>query len=144
MYPDYLDTDTSLEEFLAGFEQGTFPKEKWTHGAHVCMAASYILSEPSEGLLDRVRDRIRYYNISQGGQNTENSGYHETLTVFWLAIVRRYLAEHANECSRLDGVRAAFVEFGSRSGLWREYYGFDVIQSPEARRVWLSPDLRSL
>jgi len=144
MYPDYLDTETSLAAFLAGVEQGTFPKEKWTHGAHICMAASYILSESPDGLMDRVRDRIRHYNICQGGQNTKNSGYHETLTVFWLAIVRRYLAEHATECSRLDAVRAAFVEFGSLSALWREYYGFDVIQSPEARRVWIAPDIRSL
>ena len=140
MYPEYLETEASLDEFLAAFEQGTYPKEKWTHGAHVVMAASYILTESAEGLIDRTRERIRNYNLCQGGQNTDDSGYHETLTVFWLGVIRQYLDASPKDRPRLHAVRDAFMEFGRRSSLWREYYGFNVIQSGEARRRWLAPD----
>ena len=34
--------------------------------------------------------------------------------------------------------------YAGRSGLWREYYSFDLIRSVESRRQWIEPDLKVL
>ena len=144
MLPEYLSSEGALDSFLTGFEDGTYPKIQWTHGAHVAMASSYILILAEEELLDRTRERIRHYNMCQGGQNTEEAGYHETLTVFWLAVLRNHIDKNCEGLGRLETVRSAFAEFSSRGGLWREYYSFDVIQSREARKIWIAPDLQPM
>ncbi len=38
-----------------------------------------------------MRDGIYWLNDSHGTPNTENSGYHETLTCFWMTTVKEFL-----------------------------------------------------
>jgi hypothetical protein len=80
MPPDFLSSDATLDALIAGFEDGTWPKAQWTHAAHLALGACYILK--GNRALDRLRTGIPRYNISQGGANTDDSGYHETLTCF--------------------------------------------------------------
>ncbi|MGD1703814.1 hypothetical protein [Dapis sp. BLCC M229] len=42
--------------------------------------------------INYIRDRIKKYNAAMGIQMTKNSGYHETITMFWVKRVRQYVA----------------------------------------------------
>jgi len=77
-----------LDGFLKAFEYGTWPKADWTHAAHIAVASCYLIAYPLEVATDRIRLGIRHYNHCVGTRNTDHSGYHETLTVFWMAMVK--------------------------------------------------------
>lgn len=134
--------ESELSEFLAAFDEGRFPVAHFNHAAHVAMAAAKIWAEP-DSALPRIREGILQYMTAQGITPTEDRGYHETLTVFWVRILAAF---HANWSGpqRLPFVNAAVREFGRRAALTREYWSFDVLASPEARRGWIEPDLQPL
>jgi hypothetical protein len=132
-----LESESSLDDFLASFSDRTLPISEWTHAAHVTVAAAWIY-EDSATALDRLRPAIREYNAATGGQNTETSGYHETLTRFWVERITETMPAGAD---RLEAVRETVARYGSESGLFRRYYSFDVAKSTAARRDWIAPDL---
>ncbi len=139
--PDFLTSDASLNALMAGFEDRTWPKEQWTHSAHLAAGACYILDN-RDTALDRLRWEIPRYNVSQGGANTEDSGYHETLTCFWHDMIRDFIGTLPAGLDRLAVVRAVVMEFAPKRDLFREYYDFDVVASREARAKWIPPTRR--
>ena len=151
MRPEHLANDEALSEFLRGFEAGTLPKAEWTHGAHVAAAAYYLHGAAQESTYDMaydrvlplIRQRIQSYNLSVGGANTATSGYHETLTRFWLRVVAAHLRDR-RPATALDAARQAVAEFGEQRALHTAYYSGDVIKDSEARLGWREPDLRPL
>lgn len=132
-----LDSESALDGFLAAFSSRTLPSTEWTHAAHVAVAAAWIHENPATAL-DRLRPAIREYNAATGGENTDTSGYHETLTRFW---VQRITETMPPDLDRLGAVRDAVARYGSDSGLFRRYYSFDVVNSTPARLTWIAPDL---
>lgn len=134
---EFLADETALDRFLRDFEAGVLPKEQFGHRAHLAVAACYLLTHSDDEAYRLVRKNIRAYNEAVGGKNTEDAGYHETITIFWLRVVRRALPEGAG---RLEAVRGVVERFGERRDLFREYYSFDVLKSREARRGWVAPD----
>lgn len=144
MNPDFLATEESLADFLDRFERGTWPKSEWTHAAHVAVASCYLIEYPDEEAADRMRRGIRYYNRCVGTVNSDHSGYHETISLFWLAVVKSYLCQLPDEAPRIEAVRGVVSELAPQRDLFREYYSFDVVRSVEARRAWILPDLKPL
>jgi hypothetical protein len=90
-----------------------------------------------------MRARISAFNLSVGGANTPTSGYHETLTHFWLLIVAELLRQR-QPASRLEAAQQAVAAFGQARTLHTLYYSGDVVKDSEARRQWRQPDLLPL
>ncbi len=143
MRPEHLATQEALDSFLRGFDQGSPPKSEWTHGAHIAAAASYLLDSNVEVILPLMRARISAYNLAVGGANTATSGYHETLTQFWLLIVAELLRQR-QPASRLEAARQAVAIFGEARTLHTLYYSGDVVPDSAARQQWRQPDLLPL
>jgi hypothetical protein len=133
----HLATEETLARFIRDFEQGTLPRSDWTHAAHLAVAAWYLLALAEPQATEQVRNGIRHYNECAGIPNTTDSGYHETLTRFWLGIVSGFLGRGDRSAGRLQQVRRVVAEFGSQRDLYRKFYSFDVVQSREARREWV-------
>ena len=138
MLPDFLGTDAALDALIAGFENGTWPKSQWTHAAHLTLGTCYILDDAGSAL-KRLREGIPRYNVNQGGVNTEDSGYHETLTCFWHGVIRDFIGALPAGLGRLVTARAVVTEFAPKRDLFRQYYDFDVVNSREARAKWIPP-----
>lgn len=138
-----LENDASYDRFLREFETGTLPKSQWTHAAHLAVAAHFLLTLPAREALSSMREALIHYNESTATPNNADNGYHETLTRFWMAISDAFLAQQTHP-RPLDKVRALVEQYGSARDLWTEYYGFDLVRSREARRIWAAPDLQSL
>jgi hypothetical protein len=132
-----FDTEESLDRFIAAFEDGTWPVADWKHSHHLVMAACYVFQYGRDEALRRARGYIARYNEAQGGKNTEDSGYHETLTVFWMDAVTNAIPSGK---SRVEAVRHVVELLAPQRDLWRDYYSFDVIQSREARATYIAPD----
>jgi hypothetical protein len=136
----FLASEAAFVEFVDGFERGTWPKAQWTHSAHLAIACWYLMSLPKAQATARARDGIRRYNQAVGTANTPDSGYHETLTLFWMETIARALSGPSRPDSVLEAARQVVAQFGSRSGLFRDFYTFDVVKSREARARWIPPD----
>jgi hypothetical protein len=134
---DFLRDSASLQRLLTGFEDGTWPIAEWHHTAHLAVCSCYVLDGPDA--MDRLRVRIASYNECQGGKNTPESGYHETLTRFWVEVVRDAIDSLPDGLSRLEVAQRIVAAFGHRRDLFREYYVFDVVGSREARAGWIPP-----
>jgi len=139
----FLDSEETIDLFLHAFFHHALPKVQWTHAAHVTLAASLLHSAEVATVLPQVRNAIRSYNEAVGTRNTDTSGYHETLTVFWLRIVAQKL-HHLRIPSRLEAVRAVVDAFGEERALHKLYYSGDIVADIVARRVWVEPDLQPL
>jgi hypothetical protein len=137
---DPLESEESLDAFLQGFETGAWPHSAWTHTSHIIMAGCYLLAYSEAEATERIRQGIRRYNESEGNVNTADSGYHETLTIFWIQTIRAWLVEQPAGRSRLDVIRRLAEKFGPRRDLYKDYYSFDVLRSREARAQWIAPD----
>jgi hypothetical protein len=135
----FVTSAETLQLFVLEWERGTLPKERWTHGAHVGVAAYFAYEYPAAALLQIMRLGIRHYNLASGGVNSEEHGYHETLTRFWADAVGEFVRE-GRFASRLDAVRNALAWFGDRRDYFRAFYSFDVVRDRDARREWVAPD----
>jgi len=140
----FLDSEEALSRFLECFERGSWPKPEWNHAAHIAVAGCYLIAYSDDEAAVRARRGIQHYNQCVGTINSDHSGYHETLTLFWLALVKARLLQLEPGTARIDAVRILIAEFAPQRDLFRDYYSFDAVRSVEARRSWVPPDARPL
>ena len=144
LIPARMKDEAGLDAFLGEFESGSLPKREWSHATHLGVATCYLLSYPDDEVLRRLRTRIRFLNDCHGTLNSVDSGYHETLTRFWLVVLRHFLNTLPKETPRIVAVEQVILAFGERKNLYSAYYSFDVVKSHAARRSWVPPDRERL
>ena len=137
-YP-FLESEASLDDFIASWKLGTLPKSSWTHAAHVAVAAYLAFDHGPGEALDLTRAGITHFNTCVGTPNTEDSGYHETLTRFWSGEIGS-VVRAGQFASRMEAVRHAVELFGENRDRHRLFYSFDVVKDRRARREWVAPD----
>jgi hypothetical protein len=135
-------TQQEIGAFVAAFEAGTLPKERWTHDAHLLTGAWYVHALGEAAAVDKMRLCVSRYNEAVGGKNTATSGYHETITVAWIKLLARLLRESA-PIGRAPFAVLAVERFAGDKDILRRYYDFDLVASVEARRSWVPPTLAS-
>ena len=139
----FLDSEETIDLFLHAFFHHTLPKAQWTHAAHVTLAASLLHSAKSPRCCPRCETQSGATTRRLAPRNTDTSGYHETLTVFWLRVVAQRL-RRLHPSSRLEAVRAVVDAFGEQRALHKLYYSTDIVANTAARRAWVEPDLQPL
>src|SRR5258708_37683425 len=107
----FLESEEALGDFLECFERGTWPKPEWKPAAHIAVAGCYLIDYSDEEAAERARCDIRHYNQCTGTINGDHSGYHETLTLFWLALVKARLRLMEPSNARIEVVRILVTEF---------------------------------
>ncbi len=136
-------TNEEIAALAEGLVGRTLPKERWTHAAH--LAATLRLVRVRDAGLERdLPGIIQTYNVSVGGVNDDQSGYHETITQAYLAAIRAFVAALPAETSDADAVtRLLATPMGDKA--WPlTYWSRERLFSVEARRGWVEPDLNRL
>jgi hypothetical protein len=134
-----LGSERQLQRFVEVWKAGKLPKADWTHAAHVAMAAYFAFDHASEATFAIMKAGILHHNTSVGTPNTEDNGYHETLTRFWSSEIGQFVRA-GRYGSRWEAVRAAVSAFGADRDRFRRFYSFDVVRDRRARREWVAPD----
>jgi hypothetical protein len=137
-YPFVKDQEV-LDQFVRDWEAGVLPQRFWTHAAHVGIASYYAFLHPAEVAFHMTKTGILHYNVCVGTRNSEDSGYHETLTRFWSGVVGGFVRA-CRFGSQIEAVRVAVKTFGEERDLHRLYYSFDVVRNRRARREWIPPN----
>ncbi|HEX7884720.1 MAG TPA: hypothetical protein VF474_01970, partial [Phenylobacterium sp.] len=84
-------SDDDIARIGRGVADRTLPKPEWTHAAHFA-AAFWLLTRPQGDAEAEMPGLIRAYNAATGVENTDTSGYHETITLASLRAARAWLA----------------------------------------------------
>jgi hypothetical protein len=136
-----LGSEADLRAFIRQFEEGTWPSTRWNHATHITMGSYYLLTCGHEEATARIKHGLYHYHLSQGGQHTNTSGYHETLTLFWIDRIEEYLRGLPRSLILLEKVAAATQHFGGQRDLHKQHYTCDLTNDPNARHAWVAPDL---
>lgn len=132
--------DDEIIGLVKAFEERTLPKSDWTHAAHLTVGLYYCFHNPFGVAKNLMSDGIYWLNDAHGTANTETSGYHETLTVFWLKTIAAYLEKRKTEKSLMvlaNGLLASVDD----TKLPLKYYSRELLFSTEARLKYVEPDL---
>lgn len=133
-------TYSEVKKLVRGFEDGSFPAKEWTHKAHFVMALWYLYHEPLHKARQLIKEGIKKFNVLNGGKNTDESGYHETITEFYIQVLLHFqmsFAEHQDlndMLSEMDDAEFLEKEFPLR------FYQKEVLFSKEARLNWVAPE----
>ena len=142
VYPNRLFADAATIKHVGeGLLARTLPRPLWTHEAHFAATLWLIRNRPDIDLDAQLRDIIWRYNESVGGENTDSAGYHHSLTMFNLALLRRFSQAHADEKDMLVLVNLALSRPFTRRDYPQHHYSDALLWSVAARRGWCAPDL---
>lgn len=135
-----LTDDRAIERVALGMIERTLPKCEWTHEAHFAAALWLLRMRPAFAEPDEIRILITRYNEATGTPNTEDGGYHHSITLASMRGAAAYLAAHPPGAP-LHTVLAALMAgpMGKSDWLlahWRRETLFDAV----ARREWVEPD----
>lgn len=134
---------SDTEQLVQKFIMRTLPKPEWTHHAHLRVGLWHVITHAPDEALTLLRERISRYNESVGTMNTDDSGYHETVTAFYVKAIAAAIAGRDPDMA-LDDLAALVIErIGAREYPLR-FYSKERLFSVEARRQWVEPDLANL
>lgn len=136
-FPD----DDAVARIARGVCDLTLPKPEWTHAAHFAVALWLIRHEPNATAEAQMPGLIRAYNAATGVPNTDEEGYHETITLASLAAARAVLARHPPTRPLHEVLDHLLDGPLGRSDWPLAYWSRTCLFSPRARRGWVEPDL---
>lgn len=132
-----------VERVVTGFRDGTLPQAGWTHRAHLTVALWYGAHHAPDQALDLVRAGILRLNAAHGVVTTPTRGYHETVTRFYMRVVRHHLEQEQSAGDWAERANRFISRYGSRE-LPLRHYSETRLTSAEARAGWVEPDVRPL
>ena len=137
-------TDADIEHLVSRFLACALPKAEWTHAAHFATALWLILRRPDPAPESVMPAMIRRYNESVGGINSDDSGYHETITQASLHMARALVATLPADVTPATALTALIQSpLGDKDWLFT-YWSRNALMAPPARRGWIAPDLQPL
>jgi hypothetical protein len=122
-------------DLVAAFQDLSLPKTEWTHEAHLIVCWDALQHMEVEEAITFLRGAIQTYNQTTGTPNTDTSGYHETITRYYVTAVAQ-IKEQPLEC--------VYSSLGCRRDAPLKYWSRDTLFSTAARRGWVEPDLIDL
>lgn len=127
--------------FMKSFETATLAYEDWTHEAHLRMAWNYLIEYEREEATPLIKEGIQKFNEKNSDKITR--GYHETITTFFIHMICQALDQMKDKNHSFE----EFLDFNGHlkdSRLLFKYYSHETINTVDAKKKWIEPDLKDL
>jgi hypothetical protein len=141
---DHYPSDDAIARVGLGLLDRSLPKPEWTHAAHFAATLWLLRTRPDVTPERDLRAIICAYNEATGVQNTDSSGYHETITQASIRAARTFLAERPGDEPLHLTIDALMASPLAKSSWLLSYWSKDLLFSAESRRGWIAPDLQPL
>jgi hypothetical protein len=132
------ESPAEIEEVVRRFESCGYQPEEFVHARHLTVAAWYFLQFDADTAKERMRSGLQKFIRHHG-----KSGYHVTVTEFWLQAVEEVLHGIPESDGSVATVNKA-VERLNNKGLIYEYFSRERIDSVEAKAGLIPPDRKAL
>lgn len=141
--PRLFATDGEIVHLGEGLLSCSLAREEWTHEAHLA-ACLYLLAERPDVDVDaEIAGLIARFNESVGGVNDDAGGYHDTITRAYVAGIRQFLRETAEQ-GLAARVNALLQSPAGRRDWPLRFYSHARLFSIPARRGFVEPDCAPL
>ena len=134
---------SEIEALVNAFERVEIEPGCWDHRSHLTVACWYLLCYPPDEAVPIMRDGLLRHLDAWGIQTTLDRGYHETITVAWMRLVKHHLTNANLECTLVELINRINERFREKDHIF-EYFSRERLMSWEARKSWIEPDLKSL
>jgi hypothetical protein len=138
MIAEYFKTDDEMGALVRAFEACEIHPAEFKHYQHLAVALWYVAHLPFAAASEKMRSGIQRLASAYG-----KTGYHETITVFWLAMVRAFWA-HASADESVAVAANRLISECENKNLIYEYYSPERLNSVAAKTGWVEPDLQPL
>ncbi|HYW72000.1 MAG TPA: hypothetical protein VE961_13255 [Pyrinomonadaceae bacterium] len=129
--------DHEILDLVRRFEACEINPEDFRHYQHLTVALCYLRDLPYNLASEKMRRGIQKLAAAYG-----KSGYHETITLFWLKTVSEFVVAH--EGGPICDLANRLVAVYDDKSLIKQYYSEELIASPAAKSGWIEPDLKPL
>ncbi len=138
-------TQKEFEHIVNGFRVKTLPAKEWTHEAHLITGLWHVAELGYENALAEMRANIPTYNESTGGMNTDSSGYHDTITVFWIWLLNEFWNRYSVNGASFESVCNQFLQsrYSARTNALI-FYSKEYLFTKKARLENVEPDIQPL
>ena len=133
---EYFKTDDEIRSLVESFEACTIHPAEFRHYQHLTVALWYVWFLPYDEAVARMTTGIRRLAEAYG-----KTGYHETITLFWVRIVSEFAAERAGS---LTATANRLIENYNDKDHIVKYYSPELLASEKAKAEWVEPDLKGL
>ena len=128
--------DDEIIELVRRFESCELDPADFRHYQHLTVAVWYVRQFPYETASEKMRAGIQKLAAAHG-----KTGYHETVTLFWLMLVRDFVANTGGDVTMFD-LANSLIESCTGKNLVNEYYSEELLATVEAKHGWVEPDLK--
>jgi hypothetical protein len=129
---------------VASFEDCSLPKEDWSHEAHLLAGMMMCLRYDKTAYFE-MKKRVIRFNEAVGTINSDSSGYHDTITLYWIWVIYDFCKK--NNITAFDQYAVDTLlmseELAERN-TFLTYYSKEKIMSVEARLNIVFPDLAKM
>jgi hypothetical protein len=133
----YYNSDDEIRSLVESFEECSFHPSEFRHHQHLAVALWYVRHLPPAEAAEKMTSGIRRLAEAYG-----KSGYHETITLFWLRIVSDFAAK-AEAGAPLAMIANKLIADCDKD-IILAYYSAELLESPRAKAEWIEPDLKKL
>jgi hypothetical protein len=133
--------EAAIETLVQRFISRSLPRKEWTHEAHLAVGLWHVLSYPFPEASDRFRNAIRAYNRIAGTPSDDATGYHETMTLFFLHALSAYVSLQSSSTDRLTLFNSLPLSRLRDKMFPLAFYSRLKVISATARREWQEPDI---
>ncbi|WP_437721230.1 N-acetyltransferase family protein [Sorangium sp. So ce861] len=127
-----------LAALAAAVEDAAIQQGDFSHARHVLLALHYVRAHGPDAALARMRSALQAFNA----RHPPRTGYHETITAAWIALVARHAAEHAGAGVH-ELAESLLRRYCSSKALFA-HYSRPRLLSDDARAAFVAPDLAPL
>ena len=139
-----LTTDDAIERLARAMVDCSLPKADWTHEGHFAAALWLLRHRPELAEYDAMRRLISRYNEATNTPNTDDGGYHHSITIASLRAAAYHLAVQGPDAP-LHAVLAALMGSAQGRSDWLlAHWRRETLFSVAARHAWVPPDLAPL
>lgn len=131
-------SDAEVAELVAAFEAGAVKPSEFRHSAHVAVGLAYLAAAPLAEATERMRAGLQALTARH-----QATGYHETLTQFWMRLLDHLARARYAELPLYARVNAVIESHGTMGPVFAHYTNATVY-SPDARAGWVDPDVLPL
>jgi hypothetical protein len=130
--------DAEISELVRAFETCEIHPAEFKHYQHMAVALWYLKHLPYDEASEKMRGGIQRLAAAYG-----KTGYHETITVFWLKMVSSFLLREDSQAMVFELANKIASEYGNKNVI-ADYYSEEIIGSVKAKNEWVEPDLKAL
>ena len=137
MLTTFKDADEIIDLVLR-FESCEINPAEFRHYQHLTVALWYVRKFPYNIASEKLRGGIKKLAAAYG-----KSGYHETITLFWLMVIRDFVAK-SNSIESICDLANRLIVSCTGKDLICEYFSADLLATERAKHGWVEPDLKRL